>query len=70
MQNKRQRAKVRELILQTKDESKIRSQIEEIEALEMRGGADKRHKAKKKTLLETLVKIQEHQRDKEEKEQR
>eukprot|EP01126_Amoeba_proteus_P035059 TRINITY_DN3524_c0_g4_i4.p2 TRINITY_DN3524_c0_g4~~TRINITY_DN3524_c0_g4_i4.p2 ORF type:complete len:111 (+),score=34.10 TRINITY_DN3524_c0_g4_i4:226-558(+) len=59
---KKQRTKIRELILQTKDEGKIRAQIEEIEELEMKGQADKRHKTKKKQLRETLEKLHQLQK--------
>jgi WW domain-binding protein 11 len=61
--NKVQRKKVRDLILATKNPDKIRQQINDINRLEATGKAEKRHKAKKKQLLETLEKVLARQRE-------
>jgi hypothetical protein len=55
--NKIQKQKVRTLILQTKTSSKIQDQINEITRLEQSGDQDKKHKAKKKILQDTLAKV-------------
>jgi hypothetical protein len=57
--NKIQKQKVRTLILQTKTSSKIQDQINEITRLEQGGDNDKKHKAKKKILQDTLAKVLE-----------
>jgi hypothetical protein len=57
--NKIQKQKVRTLILQTKTSSKIQDQINEITRLEQGGDQDKKHKAKKKILQDTLAKVLE-----------
>jgi hypothetical protein len=57
--NKIQKQKVRTLILQTKTSSKIQDQINEITRLEQSGDQDKKHKAKKKILQDTLAKVLE-----------
>lgn len=52
--------------MQTKDVGKLQSQLDEIHSLEAQGQLDKKHKAKKKALQETLLKLQEYHRTKEE----
>lgn len=52
--------------MQTKDEGKLQSQLDEIHNLEAQGQLDKKHKAKKKALQETLLKLHEYHRSKEE----
>jgi hypothetical protein len=48
---------VRTLILETKSSSKIRTQIDEINAMEREGELDKKQKTKKKMLQDTLAKV-------------